>query len=62
MRDILDHPANPTVAGVGMLSTNAFDLPFWINVATAVYLFLLITHKAWHMYKDWKNKDGPSGE
>jgi len=53
MMDILDHPAHATVAVASSFSVATFDLPFWINVATAIYLAMLITHKGWQMYKEW---------
>lgn len=40
-----------TVSAINMVG---MDLPFLINVGTALYLFLLIVHKGWKMYKEWK--------
>lgn len=64
MADLIDNLMNPpaavvTTGGVTTAHMVGIDLPFIINVGTAIYLGLLIIHKGWQMYKDWKKKDAP---
>lgn len=40
--------------GISTISLMGVNLPFLINVGTAIYLVLLIIHKGWKMYKDIK--------
>jgi hypothetical protein len=61
MDDVLNAPTgvstSVTVSAANMIGEG---LPFLINVATVIYLFLLIVHKGWKMYKEWKTgKDAP---
>lgn len=49
-----------TSVGVSMYNMLGDGLPFIINVGTAIYLALLIIHKGWKMYKEWKH--GASSE
>lgn len=64
-QQITDSILNPTtgtavtipVALANALTTN---LPIVINIATIIYLTLLISHKSWQMYKEWKEKKNPS--
>ena len=62
MKEYFDNAASPATA-VPVVSTaalfNSFGdaLPVLINAATAIYLVLLITHKVWQMYREWKKKD-----
>lgn len=64
MKDYMDTATNPQIAvpvtGVASL-TSAFadNLPVIINIGWALYLALLIGHKAWTWYKQWKGKDEP---
>lgn len=57
MRDLIETTTNPNVgipvSFIGMLASN---LPFIINVASFIYLVLLISHKIWQMYKEFKGK------
>jgi len=58
MNIISDVAASPPVGAsiaVGVSAANfiAF-LPIFINIATAIYLTLLVSHKLWVWYKDWK--------
>ena len=46
--------AVPTVSLVGAANW-LHSLPDIINVATIVYLLLLISHKAYKMYQEWKH-------
>ena len=43
-----------TSVGASVASLAGMELPFLINVATFVYLVLLILHKGWKIYKEWK--------
>ena len=47
---------------VSAMNIAGADLPFLINVGTAIYLFLLIVHKGWKMYKEWKTGKNESEE
>ncbi len=51
----MDAPSGvATSVSVSTINLMGMDLPFLINVGTAVYLLLLIIHKGWKMYKEWK--------
>jgi len=53
--DILNAPAGvATTVSISTINLMGVDLPFIINVGTAIYLALLILHKGWKMYKDMK--------
>ena len=58
MNIISDVAASPVVAtpiAVGVSAANIIAfLPVFINVVTAIYLTLLVSHKLWVWYKDWK--------
>jgi len=58
MNIISDVAASPVVAtpiAVGVSAANIIAfLPIFINIATAIYLTLLVSHKLWVWYKDWK--------
>lgn len=43
----------PVIGTVGYVNWLG-GLPEIINVLTAVYLILLVTHKGYNMYKEWK--------
>ena len=57
---ITDMASSPQVAApitVGVTGANLLAaLPLFINVATALYLVLLIGHKLWVWYREWKGK------
>ena len=59
MRDLADNLLN-TPSGVAITGTVSYfnlqgvDLPLLINIGTAIYLVMLIIHKGWKMYKEWK--------
>lgn len=55
--DIASSPsvAIPIAAGVSGVNLIAL-LPIFINVATALYISMLIGHKAWVWYREWKGK------
>ena len=42
----------------GLVATGNFlaSLPEIVNILTIVYVSLLIIHKSWKMYADWKDK------
>jgi hypothetical protein len=60
MSVITDIAASPSVAvpiAAGVTGANLIAmLPIFINVATALYLSMLIGHKAWVWYREWKGK------
>lgn len=45
-------PIIGSVTGINLITL----LPIFINVATALYLSMLIGHKAWVWYREWKGK------
>ena len=52
---ILNTPSGvATTVSISTINLMGVDLPFLINIGTAVYLALLILHKGWKMYKDVK--------
>jgi hypothetical protein len=52
---ILNTPSGvATTVSISTINLMGVDLPFLINVGTAIYLLLLIIHKGWKMYKEWK--------
>jgi hypothetical protein len=54
--DQLSSPSPVVTTGLAVSTVNIVvaNLPTIINVATAIYLVLAITHKVWQMYKEWK--------
>jgi hypothetical protein len=60
MSIITDVASNPAVAvpiAAGVSGANLIALiPIFINVATALYISMLIGHKAWVWYREWKGK------
>lgn len=48
------------VGGVGFINTLIATLPLAINVATVVYLLVLISHKSWQFYREWKATHAPT--
>lgn len=62
MKEYLDHASSPATAvpvvGTAALFNSFGDaLPTLINVATFIYLVLLISHKCWQFYKGWKDRN-----
>ena len=61
--DVLNAPTavttTVTVSTFNMLGNN---LPLVINIATAIYLFLLIVHKGYKMYRHYKYQEHESEE
>lgn len=61
MREHIESMTNPNISvPVTVVGIFAENLPLIINVCSLVYLVLLITHKGWQMYKEWKRKDESS--
>lgn len=54
--DAASSPPIATATTVAVTTANLLDfsLPIVINIATVIYLSLLISHKGWQMYKEWK--------
>jgi UPF0716 family protein affecting phage T7 exclusion len=44
-----------TAGSVAVAPLFGVDLPVLIQLLTAVYTALLVGHKAWQMFKEWKN-------
>lgn len=45
--------APPVTVTGAMLAGVAVD--DWIKWATLLYVVMMITHKGWHMFKEWKS-------
>lgn len=64
MREHIDTVTNPQVT-IPIVATSTFltsfmdNLPTLMSVGSFVYLVLLIVHKAWSMYKDFKADEQP---
>lgn len=56
----LGNTLTPTAAisvGVGASAANFLaGLPAYINIATATYLTIMIVHKLWQIFKEWRNE------
>lgn len=58
---LLDTPTGvTTTVGVSGANVIGMSIPDAINYGTLVYLGLLILHKGWQMYKEWRDKDESS--
>ena len=59
LQTITDSVTNPNVAvpvaTVGTVFNAIIDLPYIISVGWLVYLALLIGHKIWQMWKEWRD-------
>lgn len=55
--EAVTQPSN-SVPAVGMLGVANFYamLPEAINILTIIYLFLLVLHKGYVLYQEWKHK------
>ena len=52
---LLNPPTGVVIGGgVGIFQSFITQLPVIINIATVIYLIILITHKLWTFYKEWK--------
>ena len=71
VENITENMTNPTIAttvgGTTILANLAGSLPVLINVFVAIYFSLMVVHKAYQMWKEYKadkaaetNKDEPS--
>lgn len=62
LQSIVDAATNPQVAvplsGAGALAQLLAVLPHAVSAGWLIYVLLLISHKAWKMYKEWR--DDPS--
>lgn len=55
--DVASSPIVATPIAVGVSGLNLITLlPILINVGTALYISMLIGHKAWVWYREWKGK------
>lgn len=48
--------AVPVVTTSTLISTFMDNLPVLLNICSFIYILLLIIHKVWGMYKEYKNK------
>lgn len=59
MQAVIEHASNPGVAiPIAAASATANFLatvPALINILTAVYLVMLVCHKGWQMWKEWRD-------
>lgn len=66
MNNITDFAASPVVAVPTTVMISAANilsfLPIFINIATALYLTMLVGHKAWVWYREWKGKQAIKDE
>ena len=52
---LLNPPTGVVIGGgVGIFQSLVTQLPVIINIATVIYLVILIVHKLWTFYKEWK--------
>lgn len=60
MNTITDVASSPIVAVPATIMVSAANilsiLPILINVGTFLYISMLIGHKAWVWYREWKGK------
>lgn len=55
IEDIMNTPTGvATTVTVSTLNIAGVGIPDLINYGTFIYLLLLIVHKGWKMYKEWK--------
>lgn len=61
--DNFTHPtvAVPIVGTSGIANFLGENLPLLINIGSFIYIVLLVGHKAYTMYKEWK-KDNESSQ
>lgn len=63
---MVDSITSPTTAvpviGVAGYANWLTSLPTIINVLTACYLFLLVSHKAYTMYREWRTTKEEKGK
>lgn len=66
MQTVSEAATNPvtalgTAGSVAVAPLFGIDLPLLIQLLTTVYTALLVGHKAWQMFKEWKDipKDEP---
>lgn len=57
--NLTDTITSPQVALPVTSSTVGFNIlglgvPEWINIGMGIYIILLLIHKVWQMYQDWK--------
>lgn len=62
VQSVVEHSTNPNVAipslGAGSLANMLVMIPNFINILMLIYAILLVSHKVWNMYKEWR--DDPS--
>ena len=65
LENITDAITNPStavpVATAGTVVNALVDLPFIVSAGWLVYLALLIGHKIWTIYKEWRSERTPRG-
>lgn len=47
----------PLTAGPGSLLFMGVPLPDWLTIFSVIYVIILVAHKLWSWYKEWKNND-----
>lgn len=61
MKEHIDMITSPSVAvpatTAAMFASFMDILPAIMQIGSFIYLVLLITHKLWTMWKEWKKKD-----
>ncbi len=45
----------PLTVGPGSLHFLGVPLPDWLTIFSIIYVIILLTHKVWVWYKEWKS-------
>lgn len=67
MREHVDTVTNPQVA-IPIVASSSFmtmfmdNLPVMMSIGSFIYLVLLIIHKSWSMYRDWKGRNNEQSQ
>lgn len=59
LQSVTDSVTNPAVAvpvaTIGTLANWVAELPHVVTIGWLIYVVLLICHKGWSMYKEWRD-------
>jgi hypothetical protein len=66
LQSLTEAVTNPNVAvpaaSFGALANMMVMVPHLINMGTAIYITLLVCHKGWQMYKEWRDDPTAPGK
>lgn len=66
LQTIVDAATNPQVAvpvtTAGALANLLDALPHIVSAGWVVYILLIVSHKAWQMYKEWRDDPTAPGK